>query len=119
MNRKSRLTILIIMVFALVIGCASVPMTPTQKYAVTRATFNDILENHYIPFFKLQTPEVQQELREKAVPVIQEAAGALDMYYWSLSIPGEDPNARLLFYMDLKNKLINLVAKYGLQIPEE
>ena len=109
----------IILALCLVVACAGPPMTPTQKYAVTRATFNDILENHYIPFFKAQTPEVQQKLRDEAKPVIHEAADALDMYYWSLTIPNDDPDARLEFYLTLKTKLINLVAKYGLKIPEE
>jgi len=109
----------VILALILVIACAGPPMTPTQKYAVTRATFNDILENHYIPFFESQAPEMQQKLRDEAKPVIHEAADALDMYYWSLTIPGDDTNARLEFYLKLKTKLINLVAKYGLKIPEK
>ena len=109
----------IILALCFIVSCAGTQLTPVQKYAVTRATFNDILENHYIPFFKAQTPEVQQKLRDDAKPVIHEAAGALDMYYWSLTIPNEDPDARLEFYLTLKTKLINLVAKYGLKIPEE
>ena len=117
--RKLRILGVILALF-LVVGCATTgDMTPVQKYAVTRATFNDILENHYIPFFKSQTPEVQQELREKVKPVIWEASGALDMYYWSLTIPEDDTDVRLEFYLKLKTKLINLVAKYGLNIPEK
>ena len=109
----------VILALCFIVSCAGPQLTPVQKYAVTRATFNDILENHYIPFFKAQTPEIQQKLRDEVKPVIHEAAGALDMYYWSLTIPDDDTNARLEFYLTVKTKLINLIAKYGLKIPEK
>lgn len=116
-TKRSTLAISICLTFAIVI--ASCAMTPTQRYATTRASFNSMLENQYIPFFESQTPKVQQELRDKAAPIIHEMSDALDIYYRSLSVDGEDPEARLEFYLSIKNKLINLLTKYGLELMED
>lgn len=100
----------------LLVGCA---MTSEQRYATTRASFNSMLENQYIPFFQSQTPEIQQELRDKATPIIHEMKDALDIYYQSLSMSSGDPEMRLKLYLSVKSKLIDLVATYGLKLVED
>lgn len=105
-------------IFALIL-LASCAMTPVQRYAATRASFNDMLENQYIPFFRSQTSEVQQELRITIKPVIHELRDALDIYHQSLSLPSENPEVKLELYLAVKNKLINLLTTYGLKLVED
>jgi hypothetical protein len=93
-------------------------MTPAQKYAATRTAFNDLVRQ-YIDQAKMQPETVRAKLRTEVNPVVKEAETALDAYYASLSLPGDDPEARLLFYLELKNKILNLVLKYGLNIDQQ
>jgi hypothetical protein len=90
-------------------------MTPAQKYATTRTAFNDLVRQ-YIDQAKMQPETVRAKLRAEVNPVIKEAEAALDKYYAALSLPNDDPEARLAFYLDLKNEIIELVLKYGIKI---
>jgi hypothetical protein len=100
------------------VACATFQnMTPAKKYATTRTAFNELVKS-YITQAKLQPEDVRAKLREEVNPVIKDAEEALDKYYESLTLPNDDPDARLAFYLDLKNQMLELCLKYGLKIEE-
>jgi hypothetical protein len=92
-------------------------MTPAKKHATIRTAFNEMVKS-YIAQAKLQPEDVRAKLREEVNPVIKDAEEALDKYYESLTLPNDDPDARLAFYLDLKNQMLELCLKYGLKIEE-
>jgi hypothetical protein len=112
------LPILFICTVFLFAACAH--MTPAQKYAATRTAYNEMVKS-YIAQAKLQPDAVRAKLKEEANPVIKEAEAALDAYYAALSgtLPGGDPEERLLFYLKLKNEILKLCLKYGLEVHNE
>lgn len=102
----------------LIVGCASMKaMTPAKKHAAIRTTFNEMVRQ-YIDQAKLQPEEIRAKLRENVNPVIKDAEAALDKYYAALTLPDDDPDARLAFYLDLKDQILKLCLKYGLRIDD-
>jgi len=116
MNLKRLKFVSVILALLFVIGCAG--MTMKQKVLSTRTTFNEMLQQ-FNSWAKNQPEETKVKLRENVIPVIDEASGALDAWEDSLYLPDGDPDAKLQFYLDVKTKLINLIAKYGLKIVEK
>jgi len=114
------LIILISIISLLMLGACShfQTMTPAKKYATVRTAFNEIVRQ-YIDQAKLQPEDVRAKLRENVNPVIKDAEKALDKYFESLTLPGDDPDARLAYYLDLKNQILELCLKYGLKIAED
>jgi len=76
MKRKLLLTALAVV---FIMGCATVPSTPTGKYYDALATFNDIVES-YIWHYNAVDVEKQAALREYVHPVLFEASAALDVW---------------------------------------
>jgi len=114
------LIILISIISLLILGACShfQTMTPAKKYATVRTAFNEMVRQ-YIDQAKLQPEDIRVKLRENVNPVIKDAEAALDKYYESLTLPHDDPDARLAFYLDLKNQILKLCLKYGLKIAED
>lgn len=99
-------------------GCAAMQnMTPEQKQLTYRTAFNSILEQ-FNGWAKLQSEETKAKLRAEVIPLLDKAGGALDLYEQSFSSSNDDPDARLNFYLNLKNELISLLLKYGLKVDE-
>lgn len=118
MNRKFKF-ILILLSIVFLVSCAGMSeMTAPQKHLTYRTMFNNILDQFNGWAFS-QPEETKIKLRKDVVPLIDEAKDALDLYEKSLSISTDDPDARLNFYLDLKTKLINLIASYGLKVEEK
>ena len=116
MRKVKVLVPLLIIVF--LISCAGMQdMTPPQKHLTYRTMFNNILEQ-YNGWATVQPEETKVKLREDVLPLLDEAHDALNLYEKSLSIPGGDADARLNFYLDVKNKAINLLLTYGLKVDE-
>ena len=111
------LILLILTVFLLAItACAHFEkMTPAKKHAAIRTAFNEMVRQ-YIDQAKLQPVDFRAKLRENVNPVIKDAEAALDKYYESLALPDDDPDARLAYYLDLKDQILKLCLKYGLKI---
>lgn len=118
MNQKFKiLTVLLAIVF--VVSCAGMrEMTAPQKHLTYRTMFNNILEQ-FNGWAVSQPEETKIKLRLNVIPLIDEAKDALNLYEKSLFISTEDPDARLNFYLNLKTKLINLIATYGLKVVEK
>jgi ABC-type transporter MlaC component len=118
-NKQLRWPILLILTVFLITACATFQnMTPAKKYATTRTAFNELVKS-YIAQAKMQPEDVRAKLRTEVNPVIKDAEAALDKYYESLTLPNDDPDARLAFYLDLKTEILNLCLKYGLKIKTE
>jgi len=114
-----KMTTLLICTVLLFAACATFQqMTPAKKYATYRTAFN-VITKQYIAQAKLQPEDVRAKLREEVNPKIKDAEKALDKYYAALSLPNDDPDARLAFYLDLKTEILNLCLKYGLKIQEK
>jgi hypothetical protein len=113
------LLILTVLFMVMMIACGAFQnMTPAKKYATVRTTYNEIVKQ-YIAQAKLQPEEIRVKLRTEVNPVIKEAEAALDKYYAALTLPNDNPDARLAFYLDLKTEILNLCLKYGLKITED
>ena len=118
MNRRFKF-LLVLLSIVFLVSCAGMSnMSAPQKHLTYRTMFNNILDQFNGWAFS-QPEETKIELRKNVVPLIDEAKDALDLYEKSLSISTDDPDARLNFYLDLKTKLINLIASYGLQVEEK
>ena len=118
MNRRFKF-LLVLLSIVFLVSCAGMSnMSAPQKHLTYRTMFNNILDQFNGWAFS-QPEEIKIELRKDVVPLIDEAKDALDLYEKSLSISTDDPDARLNFYLDLKTKLINLIASYGLQVEEK
>jgi len=118
MVQKNRSLALLIMLMFVFTACSFGQIkTPDQKYAVARTAFNEIVQQ-YIEQAKLQPESTKIELRANVNPVIKDAEKALDTYYDSLVLGESDAEAKLDYYLKLKNQILNMVIKYGLIINE-
>jgi len=100
------------------VSCASMQkMTPEQTHLTYRTMFNNVLEQ-FNEWAVLQPEETKVKLRADVIPLLDEAKTALDLYEKALFLPDDDADARLNFYLEVKTKLINLIAKYGLRVDE-
>ena len=114
MNRKNKLTILIIMVFALVIGCAS---TPKQKNLQVLKANNRVVRD-YIDLFKLQDKATQDKWRVEVTPLVQDFDDAVTAYDEAVS-GSADKQAKFKVYERVSDKLFDLFLRYGIEIKEE
>ena len=117
MHKKRFIIGLIVILF--LFSCASMDqMTAEQKHLTYRTMFNNILEQ-FNDWAALQPETTKVKLRRDVIPLLGEAKDALDLYEGSLSIPTDDSDARLNFYLGLKNKVVSLIYKYGLKVDEK
>lgn len=117
-KRNIKLVLLIPAVYFISACAAFQNMAPAKKYATVRTAFNQITAQ-YIEQAKLQPEDVRAKLRTEVNPVIKEAEAALDKYYAALTLPDDDPDARLAFYLNLKTEILRLCLKYGLKIEDK
>lgn len=122
MKRRGEL-ISVILVLLFIFGCAGMrkkigEMTPLQKYDMYRTTFNNVIEHQYLPWAIVQPEETKVKLRTEVNDLIKKAEGALDLYGQSVKGEIADPEAKLEFYLKIKNELYVLLLKYGLKIDE-
>ena len=97
----------IILVLMFILGCATVPLTPTGKYYDALATFNDVVES-YIWHYNVVDAEKQAILKQYIHPVIFEASAALDLW-------GQNPAniANMQTFNVIFKRLQLLLIKYG------
>ena len=95
------------LVVMFIVGCATVPLTPTGKYYDALATFNDVVES-YVWHYNVVDAEKQEILKQYIHPVLFEANTALDLW-------GESPGstARMQAYNAVFKRLQLLLIKYG------
>lgn len=118
-NKRFTVSILLILTVFLFTACTMFQkMTPDKKYATYRTAFNELTKS-YIVEAKKQPEDIRAKLRKEVNPKIKDAEAALDKYYDALNLPNDDPDARLAFYLDLKNEVIKLCIKYGLKIKDK
>ena len=110
--------LVVVLALLFVVSCAGMQqMTKEQTHLTYRTMFNNALEQ--FNNWALEQPEdTKVKLRVEVIPLLDEAKEALDLYEMALFIPDDDADARLNFYLEIKTKAINLIAKYGLEIDE-
>jgi len=113
---KRRIAFIPFILLLLVVFSCGHNLRPTQKYTLTRMTFNDILRQYEEQ--AMQQPEaVKVELRKYVHPVIKEARDALDIY--KVAVGSKDESAKYSVYVKALDKLTDLFLKYGIVIKEE
>lgn len=97
----------VILVMMFILGCATVPLSPTAKYYDALATFNDVVES-YIWHYQMVDAEKQAMLKEYIHPVLYEASAALDVW-------GQNPAsmANMQTFNVVFKRLQLLLIKYG------
>lgn len=120
--KKYRLTILLVLV-VFIFGCAATQekisrMTPLQKYDMYRTMFNDVIEYQYLPWAKAQPEETKVKLRSEVNPLIKDTEEALSLYGKSAKGEMPDQEARLEFFLRIKNRLYAMLFNYGLKVDE-
>ena len=98
---------LAVVLLLLLIGCVSIPLTPTGKYYDALATFNDVVES-YLWHYQVVDAEKQAVLKQYVDPVIKEASVALD--YWGQY---KSDTTRMQVYNTVFKRLQILLIKYG------
>ena len=97
----------IALVVMCILGCATMPLTPTGKYYDALATFNDVVES-YIWHYQAVDAEKQEVLKKYVHPTIKEASAALDL--WGQS---KDSTTRMQAFNAVFKRLQLLLIKYG------
>ena len=120
--KKYKFMILFILV-VFIFGCAGTQkkiseMTPLQKYDMYRTTFNDVIEYQYLPWAKAQPEETKVKLRSEVNPLVKDTEEALSLYGKSAKGEIPDPEAKLEFFLKIKNRLYTMLLKYGLEVDE-
>lgn len=103
--KYATLTVLL-MICALFIGCAGSQKATKTFLAVDDAVHD--LKERYVVYFTSATPEQQQQLREKVLPIWESIYDALDA--WQIALEAEDfhgMQAHEAEFMRLKNQLLN------------
>jgi hypothetical protein len=93
-------------------------LSPVKKQLAYRTAFNHILAQ-FNDWAIQQPEETKVKLRSDVIPQIDKAASALDKYEAAYVTGDKDPQAKLDFYLSLKNDLIKLLLQYGLKVDEK
>jgi len=114
MKRVSTLLVSILIVIGLVVGCAGLQGKPAIDQAIQfRSQFNLIVKQFSQELNVSPLPmEEKQAWADKAIPVVILISGILDTMDAMVATGGEITPDQLQGYLDAKNKLIDLLAKF-------
>jgi len=102
----------ILLVFGLIMGCATTPQTPASVYYNARVTYNDLLES-YVVAWQQAPAESQEQWNKDITPWFQKASVTLDT--WSLALQNnEDPTVQADAYIKLKNEIVSILLSRGI-----
>ena len=114
-QRQSRLVLVIAVVLAFVIGCAS---TPKQKSLLTIETFNGIYKQ-YLDEYDRQSDDVQKKWKEQIDPYWKEASQAIGAYLKITDPNSSEAQKKIALYNVARNHAVRLLLTYGIEIKEE
>lgn len=117
LKRRRAIALIALMVVAVAFtGCAGID-TPQKKRLLADKTFTSNLER-YNAFYKLQTPELQADLKAKVDPIWKAGDAALDA--WEVAIDkGMPVQEKIEAFRLIKDQLFILLMKYGFKMEDK
>ena len=110
MNRKNKLTILIIMVFALVIGCAGMQQTKEGAYYEALGVWYDT-GMQFKRYYQVAEPATQAKWDAEFRPLLIKAKEVLDVWYIHID-DGQSGTGDMAQWKDLKNDILFYMATH-------
>lgn len=106
----------VILIAVALVACAGID-TPQKQLLVADQTFTDNLVR-YNAFYNLQTPELQDKLKNNIDPLWEAGDNALDA--WAVALAKDmPPEEKIEVFRAIKDQLFLLLIKYGFKMGDK